>query len=115
MVVKQIAARDDIRAAEEDEDVAISVTGLVDQLNRFVVEEELLVLAEEGFRRPCGERPGRRLSRRRAHALEDVLVRQDARALEREAGVARRVSAERPAGWRRSLRSRRCDRRAHAC
>ena len=36
------------------------MTRLMNQLDRFVVEEELLVVTEEGVGRPRGERPRRR-------------------------------------------------------
>ena len=75
----------------------------MNQLDRFVVEEELLVVTEEGVGRPRGERPRRRFARRRAHAPEDVLVREDVGRVQPESRVAWSVSAERPAGRRDQL------------
>src|SRR4030095_5101990 len=48
----EIPARDDIGTAKKDDHVTVSVPRLMDQLNRLVVEEEVLVFAEERFRRP---------------------------------------------------------------
>ena len=112
---EEIAARHDVRAAEEDDDVAVGVAGLVEQLNRFVVEEDLLVFAEERLGRPGAKRPRRRLlptARSSASGPSRAPGRARSRAQGRNCPARCRRAIRRRA---RSSRSRRCDRRARAC
>ena len=73
---EDVAGGDDVRPPEEDDAVAVGVGGgLMDDLHRFAVEEQLLVALEVGVGRPQPRRPGIRSGR--DHPVEHVLVRDD--------------------------------------
>ena len=59
-VVNRSPVDDHVALAEEHDAVAVGVrVGLVDDLHRLAVEQELALLAEERLGRPRGERHGR--------------------------------------------------------
>ena len=76
---EQVAGDDHVRLAEVHDAVAVGVSRrLVDDLQRLPVEEELLLLRDVGVGRPRGRRERRLLPGGRAHAVQDVFVRDDA-------------------------------------
>ena len=102
--LKEIAARDDVRSAEVDDDVAVGVGARdVDDLNAVAVEEvtQLHRLHVKGVGRPRVLRQHCLLTCRRAQMVQRVLVGDDRRALAGVGDVAGDVAAgERPAGFR---------------
>ena len=102
---EQIAGRDDVGASEEHDDVAVGVGGrLMQELDGFVVEEDLLVGAVKNV--SVGHAPNGAGACCPVGALIRASTRSwrdDARRGRRQAEVARRVPAEPPADLRDRL------------
>ena len=91
---EDFAGADHIRLAEENDAVAIRMrVGDMDDLHAFVVEVDVLFVAEVGVGRPCRRGSGGLRSAGRAHPVQDVLMRDDLRAFRRILDVGRNVSA----------------------
>src|SRR5579875_8676 len=79
---EDIAGRDHVGAPEPHQAVAIGMgIGLIKHLNRFIVEEEVLVVPDEfGVGGPGSRRGGRSFAGGSAHPVQDIQVRDDLRA-----------------------------------
>ena len=77
--VENVAGNDDVRAAKEDEGVAVGVRRrLIEHLNAIAIEiQRPDPRAREGFRRPASRRERRLVAG--AHSGEHVFMRHDAR------------------------------------
>src|SRR5260221_443512 len=66
----------------------------MDNLDSFSIEEQLLLIIEKSIGWPGGGGSGRYFASRRAHAVEDIFVRNDGRAFRcRRAQVARDIAS----------------------
>ena len=76
--VEDVAGHHDVRSPEEDEDVAVGVRGrLVQHLDRFTVQVDVLPRVVERLGRPAAGRVRRRRSRRCRHAPQDAFEGED--------------------------------------
>ena len=79
---EHVSGGDDVRLAEEDDQIAVGVRGrLVDHLDGLAGDEHRLLGSQEGVGGQNRRRHRRRSVARVGHARERVLVRVDARAL----------------------------------